>query len=197
MPTRAMPARPARAMPADRQRQQLGPTGPDLDLGAHRRAGAAFEARGPAAVLYLLGPRRDDRREPLLSQPVPVEPGVEVVPGLHLRVAALTRGVPGQVHAIVGQSLGGAAFPAVIREVLAPPVEARTVGPRRPDHLRDPAVSARQQPLDDRRLAVVVPEPDRLAVAAVRSQSAAERPEARVHGLVVALGRPLERGVRL
>src|SRR3984885_9759130 len=175
MPTPAMPALPARAMPAcDRQRQQLGPTGPDLDLGAHRRAGAAFEARGPAAVLYLFGPRRVDRREPVLPQPVPVEPGVEVIPGQHLRVAALTRGVPGQVHAIVGQSLGGAAFPAAVREVLAPAVEARTVGPRRPDHLRDPAVPARQQPLNDRRLAVVVPEPDRLAVAAVRSQSAAE-----------------------
>src|ERR1700685_3258768 len=90
-------------MPADRQRQQLGPTGPDLDLGAHRRAGAAFEARGPAAVLYLLGPRRVDRREPVLPQPVPVESGVEVVPGQHLRVAALTRGGPGQAHDIRAQ----------------------------------------------------------------------------------------------
>src|ERR1700733_2156537 len=117
MPTPAMPALPARAMPAcDRQRQQLGPTGPDLDLGAHRRAGAAFEARGPAAVLYLLGSGRVDRREPVLPQPVPVEPGVEVIPGQHLVVSALARGVPGQVHTIVGQSPGGAAFPAVIRE---------------------------------------------------------------------------------
>src|SRR6202034_2648347 len=115
MPARALPVLRARAMPArDRQRQQLGPAGADLDLGAHRRAGAAFEARGPAAVLYLFGPRRVDRREPVLPQPVPVEPGVEVIPGQHLRVAALTRGVPGQVHAIVGQSLGGVAFPAVV-----------------------------------------------------------------------------------
>src|SRR5205823_6630706 len=82
-------------------------------------------------------------------------------------------------------------------EELAPAVEAAPVLPDRLDDLADPAVAAGQQALDDGRLAVVVAQADGAAVLLVAAQRVLQRPQPPVDGLVVALGRPLERRVRL
>src|SRR5207302_478169 len=143
----------------------------DLDLGAHLRADPAVEARRPAAVLDLdLG----QGVLPVLPEPVAVQAGVEVVPGQHLGVVALAGGVPVDVDRPAGERALGAAHPALEGEVLAPAVEPRTVLPDRPDDLPDPPVAPGEQALDDAGFAVVVPEPDRLGVVAVRADRVLE-----------------------
>src|SRR5262249_94422 len=69
------------------------------------------------------------------------------------------------VHGLARERLRRRALPALEGEVLGPAVEPRPVPPRRLDHRGDPAVPPRQQALDDRRLAVVVPVADRPAVS--------------------------------
>ena len=155
-------------------------------------------ARRPAAVLHLGGPGRVHRVLPVLPEPVAVQPGVQVIPRQHLAVLPLAGGVPVQVHRGWPASASAAARCQRSKEKCslqpsnrAPSAHAAliTAATRRSP--------ARQQALDDRRLAVVVPVADRLAVAGVGAQRAAERPQPGVHRLVVALGGPLERRVRL
>src|SRR4051812_9828995 len=76
------------------EREQRLAGGADLDLGAHLGADAAVEAGGPAAVLDL---GLVEGVEPVLPEPLLVEPGVDVVPRQHLALLALARGVPGDV----------------------------------------------------------------------------------------------------
>src|SRR3954453_9245753 len=127
------------------EREQLLAGGADLDLGVHRRADAAVEARGPAAVV-LLDPGY--RVLPVLPEPVLVQARVQVVPGQHLELLALAGGEPVQVHAERGQRLGARLDPARVREVLAPAVETLALVPGSPDHRTDPPVTAREQALD-------------------------------------------------
>ena len=87
--------------------------------------------------------------------------------------------------------------PAVVGEVLAPAVEPAAVAPDLLDHRADPAVAAGEQSLDDAGLAVVVAEADRAAVLLVGAHDIAQLAQPVVGGLVVELGRPLERRVRL
>src|SRR6185312_1218037 len=87
--------------------------------------------------------------------------------------------------------------PAIEGEVLAPAVEAAAALPDPADDFADPAVTAREQAFDDRGPAVVVADADRAAVVLVRHDRALERTEPAVDGLVVQLGRPLERRMRL
>src|SRR5215469_484882 len=95
----------------DDQRQELHAGGTVLDLGAHGRANPALVARGPAAILDLGRPGRVDRVLPVLPQPVTVKPGVEVVPGQDLLVAAFSRGVPIEVDRVVAEGRARASFP--------------------------------------------------------------------------------------
>ena len=74
-----------------RHRQQRLAGRPDLDLGAHPRADPAVEARRPAAVVLLL---LGQGVLPVGPEPLLVQPGVEVVPGQHLVLAALPGRVP-------------------------------------------------------------------------------------------------------
>ena len=87
--------------------------------------------------------------------------------------------------------------PAVVGEVLAPAVEPAAVAPDLLDDRADPAVAAREQSLDDAGLAVVVAEADRPAVPLVGADDVAQLLQPLVGGLVVELGGPLERRVRL
>src|SRR5260370_36619344 len=103
------------------------------------------------------------------------------------------RSTPFSTQPPPGPRLPGAPPPALDREVLAPPVEARAIPPRRQDHAAHPAVAPGHQALDDPGLPVVVAVADRLAVAAVRPQRAAERAQPGVHHLGRALRRPLKR----
>ena len=82
---------------------------------------------------------RVERVLPVLPEPVPVQPGVEVVPGQHLVVARARGWCTRPVDAVAGQRLGGAPRPALVGEVLAPAVEPAAVLPSRPDHLGRPA----------------------------------------------------------
>src|SRR5215467_16226629 len=109
-----------------------------LNLGAHRRARAALEARRPPAVLDLGRPRGVDRGLPVLPEPVALQAGVQVIPRKDLGVAALPGGVPVQVHPVAGQRDLRALSPSLEGERLAPAVEPGAVLPRRPDDLRDP-----------------------------------------------------------
>src|SRR5437016_2004096 len=155
----------------DGERQEFLAGGADLDLGAHLRADAAVEARGPAAVLDLDRAVGLQRVLPVLPEPVAVQARVQVVPGQHLGVLAFAGGVPVEVDRLVRQRLLGRRDPAVVGEVLAPPVEAAAVAPDLLDDPADPAVAAGQQALDDARLAVVVAEADRLRVLLLLAQS--------------------------
>src|SRR5204862_6726366 len=100
---------------------------PRLYLCTHCGAHATLVARGPAAVLDFARPIGGDRRLPVLPEPVPVQPGVQVVPRQYLAVVTLSRSVPSKVHWPVRQRRLAGARPAGEREVLAPPVEARPV----------------------------------------------------------------------
>src|SRR3954469_5345039 len=86
------------------QGQQLPAGRADLDLGVHRRADAAVEARGPAAVVLLV---LAQRVLPVLPEPILVEARVEVVPREHLGLVALAGGEPVEVDAEAGQHLAG------------------------------------------------------------------------------------------
>src|SRR5690606_37310576 len=174
----------------DGERKEFPARRPDLDLGAHGGADAAVVARSPAAV-FDLGAR--DGVLPVLPEPLAVEPGVEVVPRQDLVLLALARGVPVDVDAA---PLGGG-HPPLEGEVLAPAVETAAVLPDGADDGADPAVAARQQALPDGRLAVVVAVADGPAVLLVAAPPVAQHLEPSVDGLVVGLGGPLERGVRL
>src|SRR6478609_3454222 len=178
----------------DGQGEQLLAGRADLDVGVHLRADAAVEARGPAAVLDL---DLLQRVLPVLPEPVLVEAAVQVVPGQHLLVGALAGGVPVDVDAGAGQALLGGGDPALVREVLAPAVEAAAVLVDGPDDGADPAVAAGEQALDDAGLAVVVAEADVLAELAVAADRVAQLGEPLVGGLGGQLRGPLERGVRL
>src|SRR5690606_21419427 len=176
------------------EREELLACRADLDLGIHAGADAAVVARGPAAVVDL------DLVEgvlPVLPEPVAVEAGVEVVPGEHLGVVALADGVPLRAHRCVRELGLAGGDPAVVGEVLAPTVEATALGPHPPDHRADAPVAAGEQALDRGRLAVVVPEADRLGVLPVRADVVAQLAQPLVDDLPVLLRRPLERGVRL
>src|SRR3954447_2571437 len=105
-----------RAQPVGRgEREQLLAGGADLDLGVHRRADAAVEARGPAAVVLLELGRRV---LPVLPQPVLVEAGVEVIPREDLQLVALADGVPVEIDAEARQLGRGGLDPAPVGEVL-------------------------------------------------------------------------------
>src|SRR5690606_20380701 len=85
--------------------------------------------------------------------------------------------------------------PAFVGEVLAPAVEPPAGPPDRLDDRGQPAVPPRQQPLDDPRLAVVVAEPDRGAVAPVGTDGVAQLGQAGVGPLGTQLRGPLDRTV--
>src|SRR4051812_5840758 len=130
----------------DRGQGQQFPAGrADLDLGVHRGADAAVEARGPAAVVLLV---LAERILPVLPEPVLVQAGVEVVPREHLGLVALAGGEPVEVDAEAGQHLGGRFDPAGVREVLAPAVETSAFFPDAPDDGADAPIAPRQQALD-------------------------------------------------
>src|SRR4051812_18800652 len=143
------------------QRQERAAGRADLDLGAHRRADAAVVAGRPAAVFDFL---RLERVLPVVPEPVLVQPGVQVVPGEHLRLEPLAHGVPVERHGRVAEDRLAGRDPAVEGEVLAPAVEAAAVLPHLADHRADPAVAAGEESFDDRRAAVVVADADGLAV---------------------------------
>src|SRR5579872_203026 len=189
---------------------QALPCRPDLDLGSHGRAHAAFIARRPPAVLDLASPFRRDRVLPVLPQPVAVKARVQVIPGKHLAVITFARSVPRQVNGIfcrimpsgirpgeAAQCDLGRLDPPVEREILAPAIEPGTVPPGLQDDAGDTPVAAGQQALKQRRLAIVIPEPDRLPVRLVRAYRRTELAQPAVHRLWRALGRPLEGSVRL
>src|SRR5689334_12865050 len=171
--------------------------GPNLDLGAHGRTDPAFITRRPATIFHLARALGRDGILPVLPQPVAVKARIQVIPREHLAVVTFARSIPCKIHRLPGQRLVRASLPALEREVLAPAVEPRAIAPCRQDHGAHPAVAAGQQPLDQAGLPVVVAVPDRLAVAAVRAQRAAERVQPCVHDLRRALSRPLEGRVRL
>src|SRR6266516_1249973 len=168
-----------------------------LYLRAHGRAHAAVVTSRPAAILDLAGPRRVDGILPVLPQPLAVEPGVEVVPRQDFAVATFPGGVPAEIDRPARERARGAPLPALVAEVLTPTVEAGAIFPHGLDHLRYPAVTAREETLDDRRLAPVVTVTDAAPVARVAAQRAAERREPTVYCAGAALRRPLERRVRL
>ena len=126
-------------------------------MGVHARAHAAVEARRPPAVILLV---LVERVLPVLPEPVLVQSRVQVVPRQDLQLVPLPGGVPVQIHTVLGQDLLGRVDPALVREVLAPAVEAPPGLPHPADHRTDPAVAAGEQPLDQRGLPVVVPEAD-------------------------------------
>src|SRR5215469_1148562 len=125
------------------ERQQPLPGRAGFDLGVHRRAYAAFEARGPPAVLDFFGASWIDCRKPVLPEPVTLQAGVQMIPRQDLVVAAFPGGVPVKVNAVGRKREGRALLPPLERERLAPPVEPATVLPDSPDDLPDPAVAAR------------------------------------------------------
>src|SRR3712207_9497292 len=130
---------------------------------------------------------------PVVPEPLLVQPGVQVVPGQDLVLAALAGRVPVEVDA-EGRELGGrGGGPALEGEVLAPAVEPAALAPHPLDHPADPAVAAGEEALDDARLAVVVAQPDRAADPAVGVDGLAEQPEPGVDGLGAGLPGPLER----
>src|SRR6266566_2706378 len=152
------------------QPEQLATGRADLELGVHARADAAVEARRPAAVVLLV---LRQRVLPVGPEPVLVQPGVQVVPGQHLGLAAFPGGVPVEVDPGVFAGL----YPPLVREVLRPAVEAPAQLPDPADHRTDTPVPARQQPFDQRRLPVVVPVPDRAAERALRVDRLLEQPQ--------------------
>src|SRR5579872_5838607 len=121
---------------------QALPCRPDLDLGSHGRAHAAFIARRPPAVLDLASPFRRDRVLPVLPQPVAVKARVQVIPGKHLAVITFARSVPRQVNGIFRriplrsplERYLGCPCPSLEREVLAPAVETGAVPPGLQNH---------------------------------------------------------------
>src|SRR5438128_7580055 len=99
----------------DSRGEQLTTGRAALDLGVHAGADAAVEAGRPAAVVLLVP---GHGVLPVLPEPVLVQPRVEVVPGQDLQLVALPGGVPVEVHPGVPARLD----PALVREVLGPPV---------------------------------------------------------------------------
>src|SRR5450759_860041 len=168
--------------------------GPDLDLGAHLRADATVVARSPAAVLDL---HTAQGVLPVLPQPVLVQARVEVVPGQHLALLALTGGVPGNIDRFVGKSALRTPHPALITEVLAPAVEPGAVTPCGLDDLADAAVTAGQKSFDDAGFAIVIAEPDGRGKPLVGPDLLAQLLQPRVGLRRAQLRAPLERGVRL
>src|SRR3712207_9321102 len=77
-------------------------------------------AGGPPAVGDLL---LGQRVLPVVPEPLLVQPGVQVVPGQDLVLAALAGGVPVEVDAEGRQLPRGRLRPALVGEVLAPAVE--------------------------------------------------------------------------
>src|SRR3712207_433320 len=131
-------------------------------------------AGGPPAVGDLL---LGQRVLPVVPEPLLVQPGVQVVPGQDLVLAALAGGVPVEVDA-EGLELGGrGGGPALVGEVLAPAVEPAALAPHPLDHPADPAVAAGEEALDDARLAVVVAQADRAADAAVGVDGLPQQPQ--------------------
>ncbi len=118
-----------------------------------------------------------------------------MVPGQHLVAVALAGGEPGQVDAV--QFGVGRGDPAGEGEVLGPAVEAAALAPDPLDDGADPAVAAREQTLDQRRLAVVVAHPDRAPERLVGVDGRAQLAQPVVDGLGIGLRGPLERRVRL
>ena len=183
------------AAEADRRQREQGAAGwADLDCGAHLWADAAVEARRPSAVVHL---DLSQSVLPVLPEPVAVQPSVEVIPGQDFGVLALAGRVPVEVDDVAGQCRRRRGDPAVVGEVLAPPVEAAAVLPGRADDPANSAIAAGEQSFDLAGLAVVVAEPDRPGVPAVAADGFAQLGQPGVNGLVVALRRPLERRVRL
>src|SRR5690606_25988267 len=125
------------------------------------------------------------------------EARIEEVPRQALVDVALTRREPVEVDTGAVEGDRGLLGPPVVAEVLAPAVEPAAVAPHALDHLAHAAVTARQQSFDDARLAVVVAEADRASVPLVGLDRFAQQPQSTVGGLVVELGGPLERRVRL
>src|ERR1700733_4239129 len=148
---------------------QALPGGPHLDFRTHSGTYPAFITRSPAAIFHLGRALGSDGVLPVLPQPVAVKTRVQVIPGEHLTVITFARSVPCNIHRLRGQRRFGAASSLLEREALAPPVDPGAGPPRCQDHGGDPAVPARQQALDERGLPVVIPEADRLGVAAGRA----------------------------
>src|SRR5690606_38952583 len=143
-------------------------------------------AGSPPAVLDV-DRVRVERVLPVLPQPVLVEPGVEVVPGQHLVVAAFAGGEPVEVNAGAAESTLCGRHPALVGKVLAPAVEAATVAPGLLDDPADAAIASGEQSLDDAGLAVVVAEADGSAEPAVRPHLLAELAQPLVRRLDVEL----------
>ena len=200
-PVRAPPLlRPRRARaPAARRRRSAAaatPGGPDLDVGAHLRADAAVEARGPAAVLDLAPPASascQSSQSQSLSRPESRWSQGSTSSCSRSRVVYQATSTP------LGRQRRRRRRPSTGRRRSARS-SRRTA--RRQRHTcsmtaADAAVAAGEQSFDDAGLAVVVAEADGLAVLAVgrgspRAASPAGRRSSRVE-----LGGPLERGVRL
>src|SRR5262249_2559167 len=155
----------SRPGPDHRQRQELRPGRPGLDLGAHGGADAAVVAPRPPAVPPLSRPGPVHPVPPVLPEPTPGPPRLPGSPPPPPAVSPLGGGVPVRAQGRPRGARRRRPPPALEGEVLGPAVEPRPVPPRGLDHRRDPAVTARQQALDDRRLAVVIPVADRPAVA--------------------------------
>src|SRR5215212_1521662 len=174
---------------------QQGTTGrTDLNRGVQLGTDPAIEARGPAAVVdldFLKGVL------PVVPEPIAIETRVKMIPRQDLVIVVFSCRVPVEVNAGAGQRTFRTCHPAVVREVLAPAVEAAAIAPDRLDDLADPAVAAAQQSLDCARLAVVIAEPDRSAVLAIPPDCIQQLAQPGVNRFVTTLTGPLEGSVRL
>jgi hypothetical protein len=143
-----------------------------LDLGAHLGADPAVETAAPPAVGDLV---LGKGVLPVVPQPVAVQPRVDVVPGQDLDPVPLPCREPvhGQRRALEDR-LGGP-HPTLEGEVLTPPVEPAALPPHRLDDCPNATVAAREQALDDSRLAVVVAEADGGGIPAVGADRVAQR----------------------
>src|SRR5215216_2428138 len=108
------------------QRKQRATSRANLNGGVQLRTNPALEAWCPAAIVDL------DLIQgvlPVLPQPLPIQAGIQVIPGQHLGVVALAGGVPVKIDSAAIQASLGATSPALVREVLAPAVESAAIPP--------------------------------------------------------------------
>jgi len=120
-----------------------------------------------------------------------------VIPGQHLRHRPVSGRVPGQADALRDQLFFGAANPAVEVEMLAPAVEDAAVPPDRLDDPPHPSVATRQQPLDQTRSSIGVPDADGPTALPVVPDTLLQLPHPLVGDFRVGLSDPLEGGVWL
>src|SRR5215207_427793 len=175
------------------ERKQRATGRADLNGGVQLRTNPALEAWRPAAVVDL------DLIQgvlPVLPQPLPIQAGIQMLPGQHLGVVALARGVPVKIDSGAIQASLGATSPTLVREVLAPAVESAAIPPNCFDDRAHTAIAATQQSFDDARLPIVITEADRPAILPITTNRIPQLDQPRVHGFMITLRCPLERGMR-